>query len=801
MATREQLMAAMRKAHDAGDTGAATRFAGMIQAMDSQAPVGVMSPQLHSQLQQPSGPRIEENEQGRFLVNENGQWLPIDANGQQDQLLSAAIEANPNDLSRAESVFTEATRMRTQDSPETRGTVGQFLGDKNIVPYGWGSNASNVGDITALLRGVPFAGEWMDEAAGGIAGAFGGDSEAHRDRFNVINDAYQIAEPTRNLVANVEGGIVSTAVPMLQGAKLLNSGSLLSRISKGAGLGALFGGAEGAVSGAGAADEGARAEGAKQGALFGTVTGAGIGALIPGGGALAGALYRSAAGRKAREAARNLGMREDVAGLLGDRVRADASGTQQYLDAAGESATLGGLGPSTRGLLDSVANAPGPGAAIARENVTDIVEGASDRFTQTLDDVLGAPSGPQGIQAGIMTGTRTARNEAYNAAYSTPINYADEAGVRLQGLLDRVDPAVVKRAERLMQSEGVPSEQIMASVDVDGRVLFDTLPDVRQINYITRALRDTAGFAGGLGRDEARVTKALAAEIRGTLDELVPDYATARNIAGDAISEREAVDFGRTMLRPSVTREDVSLEIANMGQAELARVRQGLRGQIDDAMANVKRGLTRTDSDPQSVLKPLRDLTSPAAREKVAAILGPDEASRLFGMLDEAEQAFSLRTVTGSQTAQRLQNERAIDELLPQGVARTIEEEGLGQGLSSIAGRAMRAGGKTDEQAKNEIREYLAQTLTETGGVGPRAQQLSDFADLGDRMVRGEGVAQQVGAGAVATTAPVAAITSRPEYNNRPALLRRLSEMGFAPNEIVEIMNDPARLQQTLEAR
>lgn len=829
--TQEQLMTALRNAHAAGDQEGARRIAGMIQAQRQQAApapqqapqapqaapqqqeapmTARLSPELAASLgvgqqQQPApaapvepqveamqdGYSIVTTDRGRFLVNPQGQWQPLEVDGQQNEILARALDRNANDPARAASLARQAEYMTTDRSDE-QGFLTNFL---------YGENAARgTGFYGNVLKGVPLVGSWVDEGLGKIEGALGGDEEAMAQRARDSQEAFAIAYPKTAIGANLGGAALTLPYAVANAPRVVGAGSTLSKVGRGALAGATLGGAEGFVYGAGEGQEGSRLDNAQRGGLWGAAFGGGLGAGIPVVGSLGRTLYNTFAGRKARQAARELGMRQDVAGLVADRVAADAPYAAQNIAQAGESAALGNLGPSTRGLLDAVANAPGQSSAIARQGVEDIVEGASGRFTQTLDDVLGTPQGPRSLQQGVMDASRAARNEAYDMAYQVPINYASDAGQRLEGLLSRVDKGVLDRAERLMRTEGVGSQQIKAIVDDAGRVTFEQMPDVRQIDYITRALRDSGGFGGGLGPDEARVVKGLASEIRTTLDDLVPEYGQARSIAADAISEREAVTLGRNMLKPNMTREDVALEVAGMGQAELQMVRQGLRSQIDDAMANVRRGLTRTDSDPQSVLKPLRDMTAPAAREKIASILGPDEASRLFSMLDEAEQAFSMRIVAGSQTAPRLQTEQAIRELVPGGLTGDLIDKGVTGTISSMAGRAARAGGQTQEQAMDEIRAYLARTLTETGDVGQRAQQLSDFADLGQRMQAGRGVAertaQQVAAGA---GTPVAISSSRPVADNRAAILRRLAEAGYEPSEIVQIMQSgPQAIERAL---
>lgn len=781
--TRDQIVKALRAAHEAGDFEAGQRFADMLIKMRQQdgtipsaaAPeqAAEPAPQVQPQVEaQKDGYSIVSTDRGRFLVNPQGQWSPVDEGG----TLSRALEQT-DDFGQARDMAARADRLAADPMARAAGFAG------NVV------------------KGVPVVGSWVDDAFGAATNLAGGDGEAVAQQARDTQDAFALAFPKTSIGANLGGSALTLPYAVAAAPKVVGGGSNLMKILRGATLGGGAGAVEGAIYGAGEGEEGSRADTAKLGALYGAAFGGGLGAAVPMLGGLGRTLYNAMSGRRAREASRMLGMRQDVAGLLADRVAADAPYAAQNIAQAGESATLGNLGPSTRSLLDAVANSPGRSAAIARQNVEGIVEGASERFVQTLDDVLGAPQGQNFLQRSVMQQSSIERNNAYNAAYRAIIDYAKPEGVSLRRLLARVDGSVLRRAERLMRAEGISSKQIEAAIDdATGNVTFTSLPDVRQIDYITRALRDSGGFGGGLGPDEARVVKKLSSEIRQTLDKLVPEYGVARSIAADAISEREAVNVGRNMLKPSVTREDLSLEISGMTPAELSMVRQGLRSQIDDAMANVRRGLTRTDSEPQSVLKPLRDLTAPAAREKIGAILEPQEAERLFAMLDEAEQAFSMRIVAGSRTAPRSQEDAAIRELIPGGLTDELIDKGFLGTVSSAAGKAARAGAQTQEQAMDEIRTYLAQAMTQAGNVPRQAAMLNNFADLGRRMQLGATAAENTGQRlGVAAGLPLSIGASRPESQEQAALLRRLAEAGYDATQIVEIMQGgSAAIEQAL---
>jgi hypothetical protein len=161
------------------------------------------------------------------------------------------------------------------------------------------------------------------------------------------------------------------------------------------------------------------------------------------------------------------------------------------------------------------------------------------------------------------------------------------------------------------------------------------------------------------------------------------------------MGQQAAVDFGATLLRPQVTREVARGRIEDMTEAELRAARQGVRSQIDDALANVRAVASDQNVDARQATQAFRDLSSPSARQKLRDLLG-DEADFLFSELDEAGQALGLRAAvaSNSRTAARQQGNEMIDQL-------------------SDLNPLRRA-------ASNPVRAYR-ETMDEIMGVGPEA--------------------------------------------------------------------------------
>lgn len=175
---------------------------------------------------------------------------------------------------------------------------------------------------------------------------------------------------------------------------------------------------------------------------------------------------------------------------------------------SGDGAMLADAGPATSGILDTVIQRSGPGATFARQAVDERAAQAGPTVAKALDEALGVPQGVMTAETGIRRGSAGARDATYTAAYAQPIDYSSEAGMAIEGLTKRVPKGVVDLANRMMQLEGEQSAQILAKVADDGTVTFLRQPDVRQLDYITRALNMAAKSGEGQGALGGRLISA-----------------------------------------------------------------------------------------------------------------------------------------------------------------------------------------------------------------------------------------------------------------------------------------------------
>lgn len=566
------------------------------------------------------------------------------------------------------------------------------------------------------------------------------------------------AGDTGNLM-NLVGGIMSGGP--LNPAAIVSAApkTLAGKVAQGAGIGGTYG----AVSGA-ASTDGDWLERLK-GAGIGGGTGAVIGGALPifaaGAEKVYDKFFTDAARRKA---ARDIGIQPEGVKVAVRTMSADdtlSPAGVARMDAAGPNAMLLDAGPSAQQVVDTAIQKSGKAGALARDAIDARVQSETARLSQTLDDVLGKPLGVDTARANISQATSSARKQLYNVAYSKPIDYASGSGTALEDLLSRVPDAAIRTANKLMQINGEKSGQILASVADDGTVIFKTLPDVRQIDYITRALREEAknGIGQGAMGGQTAIGAALddlASNIRSVLGSHIPEYRLALDVAGDTIGNSKAVKLGYDLLSSNMSREDVAREVGRLSKAEQQNFAQGIRSRIDDVIANVTKTNATSETEVLEAVKALKLLSSRANREKIAIAIGDDQATRLFSVLDEAAKTFELRNrvQNNSLTFARSEMNNTINSLVRPDNPVGALTRGEPVNAAKFAVQTMFGQTPARQMAKeDEILRSVVELMTRPAASGKAAlQRLSLQSLIEDEIARN---AALKAAGIRATTVPL----------------------------------------------
>ncbi|WP_108462245.1 hypothetical protein [Devosia naphthalenivorans] len=584
-----------------------------------------------------------------------------------------------------------------------------------------------------VVNGIPILGPAytgaVDAVTTRLAGMMTGeDPQAIKDRVYGRQDQYEAENPVLSTAGQIAGGVAAMAPLGMTAAGARAFGvapgqGLFSRVVNGGFTG-------GAVSGA---DSLARGNSVQEAAFTG------LGGAVLGGAGGAAAPHIGAAFSKAGEAGRralgmapsagDVGISRPAADLLTDAMMADGTlGTQAGLNMsqAGPRAMLADAGPNTASLLDTAIQSSGPGSRIATEAIEARASGSYDDIVKALAQNLGEPRGVYTTSQGLRTGTAPARDAAYKAAYSSPIDYSSEAGRNIEQLVTRVPSSAIDAAKKMMQAEGVQSQQMFASIADDGSVIINRMPDVRELDYITRALNKVANSTEGTGAfgkmdDLGRIYSGLARDIRSATKEAAPAYATALETAATPLQQKEALEFGASLLRPSMARDEAADIISGMTGPQRQFAKQGVASDIDEALANVRAVVSDPNLDAREARKALQDLSSRAAREKIALLMDDEAASSaLFKKLDEASRSLLLRanTSTNTKTYARTALNDTVRSYVEDGAVNQAKQGKPFNAAQSIVQALTGRDARGKKQIADKIYAEIAQLLTQSPDAG-----------------------------------------------------------------------------------
>lgn len=586
--------------------------------------------------------------------------------------------------------------------------------------------------VDKAVQGLPFIGEYSDEITGAIGNMVEpGLGDRAQAQQRETRDAMDRQNPKTSAALQVAGGIAGS-IPMVAAAgpaMVANApASLFGKAIAGAGIGAISGGTEGAISGYGAGDDGDRAKSAAMRGGMGAVLGGTLGGAVP----IAGAGIRSVVermkGLDVKQISQALRINPNAAKVIKASLEADDfAAAEAAIKRAGGDAMLADAGPATSQLLDTAMQSGGAAARIGREAVEGRATQASKRVTGMLDAALGRPEG--GVKAaskGIAQRTSAIRQKAYDRAYNSAIDYADDAGRNIEGVLQRIPPktlnAAISEANDAMRAAGVQNKQIMAQIGDDGAVAFKEMPNVQQLDEIKKALgaiaqNETDAITGRITGAGIRAKK-LAGDLRDAMGDAVGAYKTATRLGGDKIAEDQALDLGRKLLSSGTSREAVADMMQGASKEATAAAQKGLRQYVDDTLANVQRTLTDPNTDAREAIKLVKDMSSRANKEKVTAVIGDVKANRLFRALDEATAQLELRSNVSrnSATASRLAGQETVKEITSPGAVSSLMQgspvEAAKKTIQLFTGQTAQA-----QTAKRQaIYAEVARALTEMRG-------------------------------------------------------------------------------------
>lgn len=591
------------------------------------------------------------------------------------------------------------------------------------------------GAAVSFLQGAPFVGEYVDEALG-LADELirGRPAKIGTEMVRQSREQFRESNPKTAAGAQIAGGLVGS-LPLIAAAAPFASAaaptSLAGKVAAGTGAGIVSGATEGAVSGYGAGEGDNRASTAQDWGTLGAGVGGVLGMAMPLAASGGRAAARAVRDQVSATPSRIPGISRAASDRVLESLDADGINTSRL---QGPDAMISDIGPATRGLLDETVNVSPTGAAVAGRNVADRATRSAGRLNQVFDDVLGGPEGQRAMQRTIREANQPGVKRAYEQAYSTPIDYASNAGRRIEGIMQRLPPQQTRRAmqsaQDVMRYDGLPSPQTLVQIADDGSVSFQRMPNVMELDYIKRGFdgiaQDSIDGLTGRMSSEGQFANRIARDLADAVGDAVPSYRDALLQASDGFTLERAAQIGRRLISRTTNREDVAEWAARATPVEKRTLAQALRSDIDDRMANVRRAVTDGNMDAREAQEALRDMSSRSVREKVSTALGGDQAGRIFDALDEASSALETRAAvaTNSRTSGRTEGVRRTQEALQYQPGQVIRDTASGRivdgprrVLEGAVGNTAADRGARQDEVYREIAEYL------TSNRGPDAVQ------------------------------------------------------------------------------
>lgn len=561
----------------------------------------------------------------------------------------------------------------------------------------WYSQLGQAADDTVRLIANGLTAGYADKLAGAMSGT-GTDAE------RAMSDDARERAGLAGTVAELGGAV---ALPVSAGkagvtlAGRLGTGAMtgLSGLAARTGLMGVEGAGYGALSASGHDED--MSDGARMGAIFGTggnLIGEGVHSVLN--------MFRGASTRGAELATRAAEM---------DGLTPDAAAAR--LKELGPDATLADLGPNMRAQASALATTPGPAQKAVRDVIGSRAMSAGDRITQAVDAGLGPQTNTASL-ADDMVNMRSANaRPLYDAAYAKPMPVDDE----IVALFER--PAVADafgKAQRMAANAGQS---------------FDAAnPSVQALDYTKRALDDMIVSAQRSGNNnEARILSQARDSLLSRVDEAVPEFAAARKSFAGASSVIDALDEGGNVFKNATSPDQLRAYMSGLDDSSREAFTQGARQQVSYIM-----GTARNDAQAAKAL-----FARGYNREKLEAVLGPEEAQRLLGAIDAEEVFASTRNAVmgGSDTAAKaraadlIAGARGNDGFIRNLANLRFGDAGLQVADSLIGSRlANRAAATNDELA----RIIMSQDVTK---IAPILAQRPEIADDIMRAIMGGSIA------------------------------------------------------------
>jgi hypothetical protein len=576
----------------------------------------------------------------------------------------------------------------------------QAMASKTAMQRGAQMSPVAQGALTAA-QGATF--NFADEMAGLI-------NPQYRDVVRGATQQFATDRPMMSAGLELAGGLVTA--PFTGPLSLGRGVTTMGKVARTAGDIA----AQGALSGAGAADEGDRLTGAAMGAGTGLAVGGGANVL---GRAVRGAAITPISSRMpgvmgiAPETLGGYNVRPDyprerLAELLERDAQArimtgvepgqEAVMTAARLRKLGKEAPIAAAGGNTLAEIDMLANLPGVAGRQLTMQQRRVAAGRGGAITETAERATGVTRSAEDELTNLAKKQADAAGPLYNKLRDVTFPVDEE----LQSILGRAR-LDLGAAQRTATRRGEPTAQLRSLKQ------GDQLP-FAAADQLKRSLWDKAQAARRKGaNNEAADLDRLRLDLVKKLDSLSPDYAKARETYAGFAELETAVELGRGAL--SESSEALSKLTKDLTPSELEAFRVG----AVDAL----RGVAGSQAGQTRLLNMYKE---PELQGKLRAIFGNDFRQFQRMILAQEELKKLERVGGGSQTFKRLaqaQDQKDTFDLLqasqaatnPVGAFQLLQQKATQYGMpEEQRNRLAKLLMLRDEPAQTELRnmqEYM----------------------------------------------------------------------------------------------
>ena len=523
-----------------------------------------------------------------------------------------------------------------------QGATGNFYDELRGLVEAGGAKEKDPASLYSVISG-------LYRRATGAEGAEEAYTTA-RDRERAIDKTANEQHPIASTVGNIGGSIAATAVPV---GMMGQAATMGGRMVQGAKVGSALGAVSGAGEGEGAMDTAARTTmGLGVGGVLGAAATPIVEGVVRGASALARPVVNGIRGALSPddEAARRVAsaVTKDIQTDRLANTRLTPREFGENVQAGGPATIMDMGGETTRALARSAANTSTEGRFLLNQTIDERFEAQGPRVVNWLRSTFHYPNA-HAQQEALTTAARAANRPAYLKAYQE-----GSGGIWDDGLEQISQAPIVQDAIRKATVTGGNDAARAGFTPVRNPFTFNRetgrmeLSADAQGNRAIPNLQFWDSVKQNLDRVGTRDAQDFARVLREHLDTFVPSYRTARQGAMHFFNAENALEAGENFVSSKLGNDQARAALARMTPNERQLFQDGFVSRYIDTLSEV--------GDRRTILNQIGQ--SPAARERLNMVLGPQRAReleatlRVEGIMDLARGSVQGNSTTARQLAE-----------------------------------------------------------------------------------------------------------------------------------------------------